>query len=141
MDDTRFEVEISLADAAADGVDPASFVVAHHLADRAEIRSDVLSGGHLLHLSVAGCLFNDILREAQARGIAVTDLRISADGDFDGDPPMSTGIAYSIEIAGDAPEDDLRRLVADREAIAAIPLTLRRGAAVEATEITVRSRP
>src|SRR3954447_12605475 len=133
-----FDVEISLADGASDGIDPASFVVAHHLTDRAEIRSEVLSGGHLLHLAVAGCLFNDILREAKSRAIAVTDLRISADGDFEGDPPMSTGITYSIDIAGDAPEEELRRLVADREAIAAIPLTLRRGAGVEATEITIR---
>jgi uncharacterized OsmC-like protein len=135
-----FDVEISLADAGVDGTDPKSFVVAHHLTDRAEIHSEVLSGGHLLHLAVAGCLFNDILREAKSRGIAVTDLRISADGDFEGDPPMSTGITYSIDIAGDAPENELRRLVADREAIAAIPLTLRRGAEVDSAEITVRGQ-
>ncbi len=132
-----FDVEISLADSAQEGVDPARVVVEHHLADRAEIRSEVLSGGHLLHLAVAGCLFNDILREAKSRGIAVTKLRIAADGGFEGDPPVSTGISYSIDIAGDAPEDDLRRLVADREAQAAIPISLRQGVAVEATEVRV----
>jgi uncharacterized OsmC-like protein len=132
-----FDVEISLAEPAGDGVDPRRLVVAHHLTDRAEIRSDVLSGGHLLHLAVAGCLFNDILREAQARGIAITDLRISADGDFEGDPPVSTGISYSIDIAGKAPEDQLRRLVADREALAAIPISLRRGIEVEATAVRI----
>jgi hypothetical protein len=67
------------------------------------------------------------LREAGVRGIAVTDLRISAEGDFGGDPITSTGITYSIDLAGDAPEDDLRRLVADCEAGAAIPHTLRQG--------------
>jgi putative redox protein len=134
-----FDVEISLADAAEDGVDPARLTVAHHLTERAEVRSQVLSGGHLLHLAVAGCLFNDILREAKARGIAVTDLRISADGGFEGDPPLSTGITYSIDIAGDAPEDELREIVEHREAIAAIPLTLRRGAEVESGVVTART--
>ena len=65
-----FEAQIGLTDPASDGADPAALVVAHHVADRAEIRAEALSGGHLLHLAVAGCLFNDILREARAREIA-----------------------------------------------------------------------
>jgi uncharacterized OsmC-like protein len=134
-----FDVEIRLADPSSEGVDPEQLVVAHHVADRAEIRAEVLSGGHLLHLAVAGCFFNDILRAAATRGIAVTDLRVSADGGFEGDPLASTGIAYSIEIAGDAPEDDLRRLVADCEAAAAIPITLRRGTPVRVDSVSVRA--
>jgi uncharacterized OsmC-like protein len=137
---TNFDVEIRLADPSADGLDPERFVVAHHVADRAEIRAEVLSGGHLLHLAVAGCFFNDILRAASARGIAVTDLRISAAGGFDGEPLSSIGISYSIDITGDAPEDVLRRLVADCEAAAAIPITLRQGTEVEADSIRVHSR-
>jgi putative redox protein len=133
-----FDVRISLGDPSLDGVQPEHLVLAHHLTDRAEIHAEVLSGGHLLHLAVAGCLFNDILREAKARGIAVTDLRISADGGFGGDPLTSTGISYSIDIAGEAPEDDLRRLVADCDAAAAIPHTLRRGTGVEAGEVRIR---
>jgi uncharacterized OsmC-like protein len=134
-----FDAQIRLTDPGSDGEDPAALVVAHHLADRAEIRAEVLSGGHLLHLAVAGCLFNDILREARARGISVTDLRVAADGDFGGDPMISTGITYEVEIAGEAPEADLRRLVADCEAPAAIPQTLRAGTTVGAGSIQVRA--
>jgi putative redox protein len=134
-----FDAEIRLADPSSEGVDPEQLVVAHHVADRAEIRAEVLSGGHLLHLAVAGCFFNDILRAAATRGIAVTDLRVSAGGGFEGDPLASTGIAYSIEIAGDASEDDLRGLVADCEAAAAIPITLRQGTPVRADSISVRA--
>jgi len=99
---------------------------------------EAISGGHLLHLAVAACFFNDILRAAAARGLSVTELRVSADGDFAGDPLLSTGIAYEIDIAGDSPEEDLRRLVGDCEAAAAIPHTLRTGVAVEAASVHVR---
>jgi uncharacterized OsmC-like protein len=135
----NFDVEIRTADPSSDGLDPGRLVLSHHLTDRAEIHAEVLSGGHLLHLAVAGCLFNDILREAKVRGIDVTDLRIAAGGGFDGDPLKSTGITYSIEIAGDAPEKDLRRLVADCEGPSAIPQTLRQGTEVRADSVEVRS--
>ena len=54
---------------------------------------------------MAGCLFNDILRDAKARRLSPTDLRISAGGGFEGDPLHSTGVTYEIEIAGDAPAE------------------------------------
>jgi putative redox protein len=133
-----YEAQIRLTDAVPGGEDPDALVVAHHVADRAEIRMATFSGGHLLHLAVAGCLFNDILREARARGIPVSDLRVAADGGFAGDPMSSTGITYEVELAGDAPDADLRRLVADCEAVAAIPHALRAGTSVGAGTMRVR---
>jgi uncharacterized OsmC-like protein len=133
-----YDVHVALADPLCDGADPGSLVVRHHLAGRAEIRAEVLSGGHLLHLAVAGCLFNDIVREASARGIALTDLVVSAGGGFGGEPVASTGITYSVELAGDAPDEELRRLVADCEQDATIPQALRRGTRVEADAVHVR---
>jgi uncharacterized OsmC-like protein len=133
-----FDVAISLSDGTGEAVNPDGLVVEHHLTDRARIDAAALSGGHLLHLAVAGCFFNDILRAAAGRGIGITDLRVEATGGFEGDPLLSTGITYSIEIAGDASDADLGELVSDVEAAAAIPLTLRDGISVEATEISVR---
>jgi putative redox protein len=133
-----FDVAISLADRDGDAVKPDGLVVEHHLVDRAQIDAAALSGGHLLHLAVAGCYFNDILRAAGARGIRITDLRVGASGGFEGDPLLSTGISYSIEIAGEATDAELSELVRDVEAAAAIPLTLRDGVSVEADEISVR---
>jgi uncharacterized OsmC-like protein len=135
-----FEVDIRLGDPSAPAADPANLVVAHHVADRAQVRAEVLSGGHLLHLAVAGCLFNDILREAEARGIELTDLQISADGDFQADPLTSTGITYSIDLAGSASEDELRELAAGCAERGAIPQTLERGTEVRPTAIRVRAR-
>jgi uncharacterized OsmC-like protein len=133
-----FDVSISLSDAAGEAVRPDGLVVEHHLTDRARIDAAALSGGHLLHLAVAGCFFNDILRAAAARNIGVTDLRVAATGGFEGDPLLSTGITYSIDIAGEATDAELGELVRDVEAAAAIPRTLRDGVNVEATEISVR---
>jgi uncharacterized OsmC-like protein len=133
-----FDVAISLAEADSEGAEPNGLVVAHHLTDRARLEAEALSGGHLLHLAVAGCFFNDILRAAAARDIRITDLRVEADGGFEGEPLRSTGISYSIEIAGDAPEAELNQLVRDVEAAAAIPVSLRDGVSVEPGEISVR---
>lgn len=107
----------------------ATWVVDHHLTPRAAIDIAVPSGGHLLHLSVAGCLFNDILRAAPDRGIAVDHLAVTVDGDFDA--TGSTGIRYAIEIRASGEDSVVERLVADVEARAIIPEVLRRGVAVE----------
>ena len=41
------------------------------------------SGAHLLHLAAAGCVLNDIYREAATLDIQIDGLRVSAAGGFD----------------------------------------------------------
>ena len=133
-----YGVEIRTTGPSAAAVPLGEVTFEHHRAARARIRMDVMSGGHLLHLAVAACLFNDILGEARARGIAVTDLQVTADGAFGGDPVASTGITYAVVLVGDAPEPELRRLVADCEATATIPRALSQGVDVRGTTVDVR---
>ena len=59
-----------------------------------------LNGGELLYLAVAGCVSNDLFREAQATGIAATG-PVRARGDFTGDPAVSTEITYEADVEGD----------------------------------------
>lgn len=132
-----YAVEIRTASPDAPASDIAALTVRHHLTERAVVHIDTLSGGHLLNLAVAGCLFNDILREAAKRKIIVTDLRVAADGAFSGDPLVCTGIDYAVEVTGEASDAELRRLVADCERDASIPLTLRAGTRVEAQTVHV----
>jgi putative redox protein len=40
------------------------------------------NGGQLLHLAVAGCVSNDLFREAAKRGIELTRVVIAADGGY-----------------------------------------------------------
>jgi uncharacterized OsmC-like protein len=88
------------------------------------------NGGQLLNLAVAGCVSNDLHREAARRGIRLDHVRIVADSDYTGDPATSTTIEYEVEIAGDASDDALAELVAYVDEIAEIPNSLRRGTQV-----------
>lgn len=85
------------------------------------------SGGQLLHLAVAGCVSNDLFREAASRGITLSRVRVSVDGSFEGDPAVSAGIRYHVEIDGDAARSELDELVRHVDRIAEIPNSLRYG--------------
>ena len=45
------------------------------------------NGGQLLNLAVAGCVSNDLFREAAKRGIRLDRVRVVAESDYSGDPP------------------------------------------------------
>ena len=88
------------------------------------------NGGQLLYLAIAGCISNDLFREAQAAGIAIDRVQVVVRGDFTGNPAVSSDVEYDVSLEGDAPEDQLQALVARVDEIAEIPNSLRRGTAV-----------
>jgi putative redox protein len=85
------------------------------------------NGGQLLYLAVAGCVSNDLYREAPGFGIRLDHVRVCVRGDFDGDPPVSTPVEYEVELSGDADPARLRSLVEHVDRIAEIPNSLRGG--------------
>jgi putative redox protein len=97
------------------------------------------NGGQLLHLAVAGCVSNDLFREAAKRGITLTRVAVTVDGDYGGQPATSTGISYSVELTGQAPESDLAALVNHVDVIAEIPNSLRQGTPVTLDRVHVDS--
>jgi putative redox protein len=88
------------------------------------------SGGQLLYLAVAGCISNDLFREARAAGIELESVRVKVGGNFVGEPAVSEDILYEVELKGDAPEERLQALVDQVDEIAEIPNSLRRGTRV-----------
>lgn len=88
------------------------------------------TGAHLLHLAAAGCILNDVYREAAALRIEVTGVRVIATGGFDAATSQSTGIGYSVEVSSDAPADQLDQLLRVVDQVAEIPRAIRAGAAV-----------
>jgi putative redox protein len=84
-----------------------------------------LHGGELLYLAVAGCVSNNLFREAQAAGIALRRVRVRTCGDLTGDPAVSTEITYEVDVEGDAPAERLRALVEDVDRVAEVPNSLR----------------
>jgi uncharacterized OsmC-like protein len=95
------------------------------------------NGGQLLYLAVAGCVSNDLFREARAMGISLHRVEVTVHGDFAGEPAVSTDVGYDVRVVGDAPDERLRELVARVDAIAEIPNSLRRGTAVRLRHIEV----
>jgi uncharacterized OsmC-like protein len=87
------------------------------------------TGAHLLHLAAAGCVLNDLYREAATLGIELAGVRVTAAGGFD--PGWaSTGITYSVELASAAGPADLSHLLAVVDEVAEIPRAVRAGASV-----------
>ena len=96
------------------------------------------NGGELLYLAVAGCISNDLFRDARADGIELRHVRVKVSGDFVGEPAVSEEICYEVEVSGDAPEEQLRALVDRVDEIAEIPNSLRQGTLVSLEGTKVR---
>ena len=88
------------------------------------------TGGHLLHLAAAGCVLNDLYREAATLGIELAGARVTAAGGFDTATWQSTGIGYLVEVSSDAPAGQLAHLLEVVDQVAEIHRAIRAGAAV-----------
>jgi uncharacterized OsmC-like protein len=97
------------------------------------------NGGELLYLAIAGCVSNDLFREARAVGLEIDRVRVTVRGDFTGDPAVSTPVEYDVELEGDAPTERFRELVDRVDGIAEIPNSLRRGTPVRLSRAQVHS--
>ena len=60
--------------------DPSAVAMAHRWTDAGVAVLAPFTGAHLLHLAVAGCVLNDVYREAQALGVEVRGVRVTAQG-------------------------------------------------------------
>ncbi len=135
-----FEVEVRNVDGAVTAVGAAGpFTLVVDSPAEAGGGGRGFNGGQLLHLAVAGCVSNDLFREAAKRGITLTRVAVTVDGDYGGQPATSTGISYSVELTGQAPESDLAALVNHVDVIAEIPNSLRQGTPVTLDRVHVAS--
>ena len=127
--DNRFEVTVG----AGTMMSPSSTAVRfpHQWTDGGVTIEADFTGGHVLNLAVAGCVLNDVYREAVVLGIEVKGVRVAAAGGFDTATWQSTGIDYSVEVSSDAPADRLTHLLAVVDQVAEIPQAIRAGAPVQ----------
>jgi uncharacterized OsmC-like protein len=126
--DNRFEVTAS-AGTMMSGSDAAIRFPHRWTPGGVTVEAD-FTGGHLLHLAAAGCVLNDLYREAAALGIELDGARVTATGGFDPQTWQSTGIAYSVEVSSAAPAGQLAQLLDLVDQVAEIPSAIRAGAPV-----------
>ena len=88
------------------------------------------TGAHLLILAAAGCVLNDVYREAAVMGIEIDGVQVTATGGFDPDTWQCTGIVYAVQVDSPAPARDIVPLLAKVDAVAEIPRAIRTGATV-----------
>ena len=89
------------------------------------------TGAHLLHLAAAGCVLNDVFREAERLGVIVQGVRVTASGGFNTETWESTGIGYAVDVDSPASSGELDALLEAVDAVAEIPKSIRAGAPVE----------
>ncbi len=83
------------------------------------------NGGELLFLALATCYCNDIYREAAKRGIAVERVEVEVDGQFGAEGEPARQVTYRARVVADAPEAEIRELIAHTDTVAEIQNTLR----------------
>jgi uncharacterized OsmC-like protein len=124
----EFEVVVAAGSLRSDRGDAVSFP--HRWTDEGVSVEAEFTGAHLLHLAAAGCVLNDVYREAQAMGIAVDGVRVNASGAYDTQVWASTGIAYAVEISSAASAEQVAALLVRVDEVAEIPRAIRHGATV-----------
>ncbi|MFN2593457.1 MAG: OsmC family protein [Actinomycetota bacterium] len=133
--DHRAEIRFPPQSPVAQPADPSSILVNHHRVESVELGVQILSGGHLFHLALASCIFNNVYRLASEGNIEITEARVIVDGDFDDEG--STGVSCEIELAGSADEEILRALALEAESQSTIGATIRKGTEVTLQDVRV----
>jgi uncharacterized OsmC-like protein len=101
------------------------FALAHQWTGAGVTVDAPFSGAHFLHLAVAGCVLDDVYREARSREIPVDGVRVTARGGFDPQTWISTGIEYTVAVDSTAAPTDIEDLLRTVDEVAEIPRALR----------------
>jgi uncharacterized OsmC-like protein len=134
-----FEVVVGAGTLASTSADAVRFP--HRWTDDGVTVDAEFTGAHLFHLAAAGCVLNDVYREALALDVAVNGVRVTASGGFDTATGQSTGIGYSVEIDSDSAAEDVDAVLEAVDSKAEIPKSIRAGATVERTRPQRTSGP
>lgn len=89
-----------------------------------------VNGGELLLLSLATCFCNDLYREAGKRNIAVSGVEVLFKGEFTAEGGPGINFSYTAKVSSDAPEAEIKDLIAFTDQVAEIHNTLRKGVPV-----------
>jgi uncharacterized OsmC-like protein len=106
------------------------FALAHQWTGAGVTVDAPFTGAHFLHVAVAGCVLNDVYREAHARGVALDGVRVTTRGGFDPETWASSGIEYTVAVDSTASPGDIEDLLGAVDEVAEIPRALRTASVV-----------
>lgn len=89
-----------------------------------------VNGGELLMLALATCYCNDLYREAQRMGIALTRVEVEAHAEFAGVGLAARDIRYRTRVESTASPEQIGDLIRQTDAVAEIHNTVRTGVPV-----------
>lgn len=94
-----------------------------------------VNGGELLFLALATCYCNDVYREAAKRGLAITEVEVTVEGEFGAAGEPARNITYRAKARGHGSNAEIADLLTATDRVAEIQNTLRTGVAVSLAEI------
>jgi len=89
-----------------------------------------VNGGEFLMLALATCYCNDLYREAQRMGIALTRVEVEAAAEFDGVGLAARDIRYRANVESSAAPERIAQLIRETDAVAEVHNTIRAGVPV-----------
>lgn len=89
-----------------------------------------VNGGEFLMLALATCYCNDLYREAQCMGIALTRVEVEAHAEFAGIGLAARDIRYRTRVESSASPEQIGDLIRQTDAVAEIHNTMRVGVPV-----------
>ncbi len=118
---------------------PGAIGFPHRWTDAGVSVEATFTGAHLFHLAAAGCVLNDVYREAHQLDLVIDGVRVTASGGFDPTSWQSAGVAYAVEVDTPASAEELAALLTRVDAVAEIPKAIRAGAPV--ARVTIADQP
>lgn len=95
-------------------------------------RGSAVNGGEFLMLALATCYCNDLFREAERLGIALSGCEVVAKGQFNGIGLAAESVTYAARVeSSSAKTEELERLLQETDRLAEIHNTLRAGCSVQ----------
>lgn len=93
-------------------------------------QGSAVNGGEFLMLALATCYCNDLYREAARLGLRLSAVEVRASAEFNGRGLAAEHIRYAARVESDATDDEIRRLIAETDAVAEVHNTIRSGVPV-----------
>lgn len=97
---------------------------------KSEGQGSAVNGGEFLMLALATCYCNDLYREAARLGISLSSVEVSASAEFNGRGLAAGNIRYTTKVRASATDEEVRRLIAETDAVAEVHNTIRAGVPV-----------